>query len=45
MGRANELMEAGYKVGLESIPRVRELIDSVTTDSTDLDTRSALIGF
>jgi NTE family protein len=45
MGRANELMEAGYRVGLESIPRVRELIDSVTTDSTDLDTRSALIGF
>jgi NTE family protein len=45
MGRANELVEAGYRVGLESIPRVRELIDSVTTDSTDLDTRSALIGF
>ncbi|HSE15924.1 MAG TPA: patatin-like phospholipase family protein [Pyrinomonadaceae bacterium] len=30
MGRADELMEAGYKVGLESIPKVRELIDSVT---------------
>lgn len=28
MGRADELMEAGYKVGLESIPEVRALIDS-----------------
>ena len=27
MGRAEELMEAGYKVGLESIPHVREVID------------------
>jgi NTE family protein len=29
MGRAEELMETGYKVGLESIPKVREVIDSV----------------
>jgi len=28
MGRADELMDAGYKVGLESISKVRELIDS-----------------
>jgi NTE family protein len=27
--RADELIEAGYKAGLESIPKVRELIDSV----------------
>ena len=27
MGRAEELMEAGYAAALESIPRVRELID------------------
>jgi NTE family protein len=44
MGRADELMEAGYKVGLESILRVRELIDTVTTDDTDFKNRSALIG-
>jgi len=30
MGRADELMEAGYKVGLESIPKIRALIDSVS---------------
>ena len=35
MGRAEELMEAGYKVGLESIPRVRAAIQSLTTDNTD----------
>ena len=29
MGRAEELMDAGYKAGLESIPKVRALIDSV----------------
>jgi predicted acylesterase/phospholipase RssA len=34
--RADELMVAGYEAGLESIPRIRELIDSVTTDDTDL---------
>ena len=28
MRRADELMEAGYEVGLESIPQIRELIDS-----------------
>jgi len=28
MGRADELMEEGYKVGLESIPKIRALIDS-----------------
>ncbi len=44
MGRADELMDAGYKVGLESIPKVRELIDTVTTDDTDSKNRSALIG-
>lgn len=27
MGRAEELMEIGYEAGVESIPRVRELID------------------
>ena len=32
MGRADELMDAGYKVGVESISKVRELI---TTDDTD----------
>ena len=32
MGRADELMDAGYKVGLESISKIRELI---TTDNTD----------
>jgi NTE family protein len=34
--RADELMEAGYKAGLESVPKIRELIESVTTDNTDL---------
>jgi hypothetical protein len=29
-------MVAGYEAGLESIPKIRELIDSVTTDDTDL---------
>lgn len=41
MGRADELMDAGYKVGLESISKIRELI---TTDDTDFENRSALIG-
>ena len=27
MGRAEELMEIGYAAGIESIPRVREMID------------------
>lgn len=27
MGRAEELMEAGYQAGIESIPKVREVID------------------
>ena len=30
MGRADELIEAGYKGGIESIPKVRELINSVS---------------
>ena len=30
MGRADELMDAGYTVGLESIPKVRELIESLS---------------
>ena len=34
MGRAEELMEAGYKVGLESIDRIRELIESVSDKET-----------
>jgi len=33
--RADELMVAGYEAGLESIPKIRALIDSVTTDNTD----------
>ena len=45
MGRADELMEAGYEVGVESISKVRKLIDSVNTDDTDFENRSALIGF
>jgi NTE family protein len=45
MGRADELMEAGYKAGLESIPKIRAVIESVTTDDTDFKNRSALIGF
>jgi NTE family protein len=30
MGRAEELIEAGYKVGLESIAEVREVIESIS---------------
>ncbi|HEU5132356.1 MAG TPA: patatin-like phospholipase family protein, partial [Pyrinomonadaceae bacterium] len=30
MGRADELIDAGYKVGLESIPRLQEIINSVS---------------
>ena len=35
MGRADELIEAGYKVGVESIPKVRELMESVTDKETE----------
>jgi predicted acylesterase/phospholipase RssA len=35
MGRADELMEAGYKVGLESIPKIRQLIDPVSDKETE----------
>ena len=45
MGRADELMEAGYKAGLESIPKISAVIESLTTDDTDFKNRSALIGF
>ena len=45
MGRADELMEAGYKAGLESIPKISAVIESVTADDTDFKNRSALIGF
>ena len=41
--RADELMAAGYEAGLESIPKIRELIDPVATDVTDLKNRSPLI--
>ena len=34
MGRADELMEAGYKAGLESIPKIRALIDPVSEEET-----------
>jgi NTE family protein len=44
MGRADELMEAGYKAGLESIPKISAVIESVTTDDMDFKNRSALIG-
>ena len=42
--RADELMAAGYEAGLESVSKIRKLIDSVTTDKTDFKNRSALIG-
>jgi len=35
MGRADELMDAGYKVGLEAISRVRELIESISDKETE----------
>jgi NTE family protein len=35
MGRADELMEAGYKVGIESISKVRDLIDSIRDKETE----------
>ena len=35
MGRADELMEAGYKVGIESIPKVREIIASFSDKETE----------
>lgn len=35
MGRAEELMDAGYKVGLESIPKLRAVIESVTDKETE----------
>ncbi len=43
--RADELMAAGYEAGVESIPKIRELIDSATTDNADFTTRSARIVF
>jgi NTE family protein len=43
--RADELMVAGYEAGLESIPKIRELIDAATTDDADVKDRSALISF
>ena len=33
--RADELIEAGYKAGLESIPKIRELIASVSDKETE----------
>lgn len=35
MGRADELIDAGYEVGLESIPRIRELMDSIGDKETE----------
>ncbi|HEU4834029.1 MAG TPA: patatin-like phospholipase family protein [Pyrinomonadaceae bacterium] len=35
MRRVDELMEAGYKAGIESIPKVRELLDSVSDKETE----------
>ena len=35
MGRADELMDAGYKAGLESVPQVRALIDSFSDKETE----------
>src|SRR5215213_2523694 len=35
MGRADELIEAGYKVGLESVPRIRALIEPVSDKETE----------
>jgi NTE family protein len=35
MGRADELMEAGYKVGVESIAKVRDLIASTSDKETE----------
>jgi NTE family protein len=43
--RADELMVAGYEAGLESIPKIRELIDAATTDDADVKNRSALLSF
>ena len=45
MGRAEELIAAGYEAGVESISRIRELIETVTADDSDFKTRSALISF
>lgn len=41
--RADELMAAGYEAGLESIPKIRALIETSATDNTDFETRSPLI--
>lgn len=35
MGRADELIEAGYKVGVESIVKIREVIDSISDKETE----------
>lgn len=35
MGRADELMEAGYKVGLESISEIRALLESFSDKETE----------
>ena len=42
--RADELMVAGYEAGLESIPKVRELIGQFDHGSDGFKNRSALIG-
>lgn len=36
MGRAEELITAGYAAGLESIPRIRALLDSLTRENAEL---------
>ena len=36
MGRAEELMEAGYQAGIESIPKVREVIDRFLKSATSV---------
>lgn len=35
IGRADELIEAGYEAGLESIPKIRTLIESVSDKETE----------
>jgi NTE family protein len=36
MGRAEELMAAGYEAGLKRIPDIRDLIDSVSQDKAEM---------
>lgn len=43
MGRAEELVTAGYEAGLESVPEILELIETASRDETDFSANPAAL--